>query len=129
MAEQPKGWTLETLFYHLNDRIEAAKEQAKLALTASDKAIAKAEIASEKRFESVNEFRAALTDASRNNITRTEVDSKIEALTEKIKDLGDRMNRSEGSKQGLIDGWKIFAALVGLLATIFAILAAMKHWQ
>ncbi len=127
MPEPPKGWTLDTLFYHLSERIEAATEQAKLALTASDKAIAKAEIASEKRFESVNEFRGALTDASRNNITRAEVDAKLEALTDKYKDLGDRLNRMDGNKQGMLDGWKIFMAIVGLLVAGSAIFAAFKH--
>lgn len=128
MTEPPKGWTLDTLFYYFEKRIDATKDSANLALSASEKAIAKAEIASEKRFESVNEFRAALNDSSRNNITRSEVDSRFEALTDKIKDLGDRQNRQDASKQGLLDGWKIMVAILGLLAVVFGILSAIKHW-
>jgi uncharacterized protein YaaR (DUF327 family) len=140
MSKDEPGWTIETLFYHftrivddlgrrIDERVLAAEKAATLALGSSEKAIAKAEYASEKRFEGVNEFRGALADASRNNITRGEVDKQFEAMTDKIKDLGDRLNRSEGNKQGLLDGWKIMVAVLGLLAVIFAILSAVKHWN
>jgi uncharacterized protein YPO0396 len=128
MPEPPEGWTLDTLFYHFNERIDTAREAAKVALTAAEKAIAKAETASEKRFESVNEFRGALTDASKNNIARAEVDSRFEAVTDKIKDLGDRLNRIEYNKQGLMDGWKIMVAILSLVVVVLGIISAIKHW-
>lgn len=133
------GWTIETLFYHftrivddlgrrIDERVLAAEKAAVLALGSSEKAIAKSEQASDKRFEAVNEFRNALSDSSRNNVTRAEMESRFEALTDKIKDLGDRANRNEGNKQGLLDGWKIMVAILGVLAVLFGILSTIKHW-
>jgi hypothetical protein len=129
MADPPKGWTLETLFYHFNERIDSAKESAAVALSAAEKAITKSETAADKRFELLNEFRGAMSDASKDNITRAEAEQRFAAITDKIKDLGDRLNRNDGNKQGLLDGWKILAGLIGLLATGLAIIAALKHWQ
>ena len=75
-----EGWTLGTLYKHLNERLDqmearaierdsmnkerfaAAKERVEMALVSSEKAITKAEAASDKRFDSVNEFRKTLSD-------------------------------------------------------------------
>jgi len=54
----------------LSRAIRDTQETAKAALAASEKAIEKAERANEKRFESVNEFRATLTDQAARFITR-----------------------------------------------------------
>lgn len=62
-------WTLETL-----------KEYFEQAIRSNALAVLKAEDASEKRFESVNEFRAQLNDQATTFVTRRE----LEAVSEKI---------------------------------------------
>lgn len=61
-------------------RFQAAQEAVSAALAAAKEAVTKAESANERRFESVNEFRAALTDQSGKMITRFEADTRFKAL-------------------------------------------------
>lgn len=56
------------------ERLEAARREHAAALAANDKAIAKQEIAAEKRFEAVNEFRAQLSDQAATFMPRAEYD-------------------------------------------------------
>lgn len=102
----PHGWTLDTLETHLSSRIDGLqarivelnderedrnkerfinmKSAVDAALTSSEHAIAKAELATEKRFEGVNEFRAALQDQATSLMPRTEYTVQLTALTEKV---------------------------------------------
>ena len=65
----------------------------------SDKAIEKAEIATERRFASTNEFRAQLTDQAATFITRHEVITMVDALSKTINtdviNLTDHLNALE----------------------------------
>jgi hypothetical protein len=95
---------LTALSRSVGDRFEANEKQTALAMSAAEKAVTKAEAASEKRFEGVNEFRGALTDYQKNLITRSEVETQIKAINDRIEDkidgpngLGPRM--SELSRQ------------------------------
>jgi hypothetical protein len=153
----PTGWTVDTLAWHtqqmleaheklLNQRIDAARDAATAAQQASTTAIVKAEEANTKRFESVNEFRGALSDASKHNIGRSEVEQRIadqrvafqveiKAAMDKIADLGARANRSEiaesekkGTKEGMLNVWKALVAILGLMVAALAVIAAFKHW-
>jgi hypothetical protein len=153
----PLGWTVDTLAWHfqqmldahetlLNQRIDAAKDAASAAQLASTTAIIKAEEANTKRFESVNEFRGALSDSNKNNISRAEVEQRIadqrtafqveiKGAMDKIVDLGARMNRAEitesekrGTKEGMLNVWKALVAILGVLVGALAIIAAFKHW-
>ena len=56
----------------IREAILAQEEKAKVALQSAEKAIDKSERASESRFQSVNEFRAALSDQTGTFITRQE---------------------------------------------------------
>lgn len=70
-----------------NQRFENLIEATKAALASADRAVNKAEQASDKRFESVNEFRSALTDATNKNVLRTEFDLVVDRLEQDIKNL------------------------------------------
>src|SRR5678815_2512757 len=61
------------------DRFRAMDEKTSLALTSSEKAVTKAETATEKRFDSVNEFRGSLKDQAANLIPRAEAEAKFNA--------------------------------------------------
>jgi hypothetical protein len=66
------------------ERFNAMDTKTQLALTASKEAVNKAEIATEKRFDSVNEFRGTLSDQARTLLPRMEGEAKFIALEEKI---------------------------------------------
>jgi len=56
-----------------NEQFAASKDAVAAALVAAERAAIKAESAAEKRFDSVNEFRATLKDQQALFVTRTEV--------------------------------------------------------
>lgn len=107
------GWTVETLHLWtismlagrdreanqlrlmLQERFEAqtravdaafiAQEHAmESALSAAEKATAKAEMASERRFESVNEFRGQLRDQAGTLMPRSEAEARLNDLADKV---------------------------------------------
>lgn len=74
------------------ERTESLRREATALREAQDAAISKSEVASEKRFEGVNEFRAQLADQAATFVSRLEVDAKLEAAAEKIAGTSDRVN-------------------------------------
>ena len=107
------------------------------AFAAQQAAVSKAEIATEKRFESVNEFRAQLTDQAGRFVTRNETDSVIAAVrsemqsaadrnAERIQDLTDRVNRAEGKGAGFNSSWIIALGVLAALGTIVSLYVAFR---
>src|ERR1700721_606338 len=67
------------------ERFRAMDEKTSLALNASEKAVTKAEVAQEKRFENTKEWRAAMQDRDRNQMPRIEVEQRFSALTSNMR--------------------------------------------
>jgi hypothetical protein len=105
--------------------IESQKIAIDAALTAADKAVTKAEIATEKRFESVNEFRGQLADQTKSFITREEFATVRESLTEKIDLLKDTSSATSGRSAGLDKAWGYLIGATGvLIALVLLVLRA-----
>ncbi len=132
------GWTLPTLHAHLltileerdkryGQRFTDLETALRAALAASEKAINKAEIATERRFESVNEFRASLSDQAANFITRSESEAATARNSERIQELMDRINRSEGRGAGVGVGWAYLAAGIGVIALVITVILALSR--
>jgi hypothetical protein len=91
----------------LNEREDRTKERfssmdrnVTAALIAADKAVEKAEKATEKRFEGVNEFRETLRDQAANLMPRAEYDVRHTALSELVTSIGDRLLAMESKTAG-----------------------------
>jgi hypothetical protein len=136
MNQEGDGWTLATLHAHLltilderdkryGQRFTDLETALRAALAASEKAINKAEVATERRFESVNEFRTTLSDQAANFITRSEAEAATARNSERIQELMDRINRSEGRGAGLGTGWMYLVGAVGVIATVITIALAL----
>lgn len=67
-----------------SERITQVREENRLSLQSSEKAILKAESANEKRFESVNEFRAQQADMIQTFSRKDESETRFTGLIEKI---------------------------------------------
>ncbi len=83
------------------DRFKAMDEKTSLALTASEKAVSKAEAATEKRFDSVNEFRGTLNDLTLTLMSKPEANAKFQGIDKTLgeikEDIGSlRESRSAG---------------------------------
>lgn len=94
---------LERLEVFYTRRFEDLDAKTTLALAAADKAVTKAEIATEKRFEGVNEFRATLADQALRLIPREEAQSKFDNLQKDLaaiaKEVQDRRNAVSDRQQ------------------------------
>lgn len=78
---------LDNLEKSIDVRFQSVSTTTDSALAAADKATLKAEIATEKRFESVNEFRSTLSDQAAKFIIRSEFELVVNRLEEDIKNL------------------------------------------
>lgn len=69
-------------------RFDAQEKATGVAITSAKEAVTKAEASTERRFESVNEFRAALSDQSASLMSRAEVEQLNKSLSDKIDEQG-----------------------------------------
>jgi hypothetical protein len=83
------------------------------ALASADKANLKAEIASEKRFDSVNEFRQSLADAGRLNMPRTEAELRFNGIESTLKSLQDDTLAHTERNRGESRVWAIVTGVMG----------------
>jgi len=91
------------------------------ALIAAEKAVAKAETANEKRFESVNEFRKTLSDQTASFPSRVE----LQALADRVADLATRLDKAEGRGRGVSASVAMMMGLGGLVITIVGVVVAI----
>lgn len=120
---------MEAKFVTFDVMVSSQAEKVLLALNAADKAVSKAETATEKRFEAVNEFRGQLADQASTLVSRTEFITKSDALGEKLSDLTDRLNRSEGSEKGkerMVDTrQQSNSNIIGIISVIAGVIGAV----
>ena len=131
------GWTLDTLHEHLDQRLDAA-----------DRAVMKAEAAADKRFESVNEFREQLRDQAATLMPRAETEARFvgieraldehvaranlqlasieERLTARADALARSVDVAAGRTNGIAAGWGYLVGIVGIAASIVAVVLALK---
>lgn len=116
--------------------VDSQAEKVALALAASDKAVSKAEMANEKRFEGLGELRGTLAEQTGSLMPRTEATALATSLTERIDssvhtlevgltDLKSRLDRQEGKSGGYASGAGALVAGIGVLATLITIVTAI----
>lgn len=93
----------------------AAQEKATAAaFSAASTAVSKAELANEKRLDSVNEFRGQLKDQASLLATRSEVATQLRALSDKIDGATSSINEMRSRWDGASMLWTVIAAALGL---------------
>lgn len=118
MAEKDKNY---------NQRFDNVVEATKSALAAADRAVSKAEIATEKRFEGVNEFRKTLSDQQVTFMPRAEIQILHDSLSEKIAKVDNRVSLIEGNKTGLSQGWGWAVGVLGIIIAVVTILLRLSQ--
>ena len=76
-----------------NDRLEAVRREVILIQESAAAAIAKAEAANERRFESVNEFRAQLAEQTASFLPREVADAQFSELRRALQDVTEKLGR------------------------------------
>jgi hypothetical protein len=131
------SWTIETLKQHLeammaeSDRRHGqqfadSQKAIEAALSAAKEAVTKAEHASEKRFEGVNEFRSTLADQQRTLMPRTEVEVLFQGLTERVKKLEVATSNSSSEQAGTKAGYVWAIGVVAVIGVILAVVSAIS---
>ena len=118
------------------ERFRSMDEKTQLALTSSEKAVTKAETATEKRFEGVNEFRETLSDQANTFLPRTEYASNHQGLVDKMETIKEGLttqivalresrSASEGKTTLLSGPW----GPVGIIIVLIGIVEIVVLWK
>ena len=131
-------WTFDTLKEHFETLLKERDLRVSQQFDALDKAVNKAEIATEKRFESVNEFRGQLNDQSRSLMPRPETEALIKSMNErneaehqsmndKVQALSTTIEKTNNQKAGgglmlayVVSGISLLIAIVTLIMKILS---------
>lgn len=118
---------LISLREYVDIRFDAQEKAVQSALASADRAVAKAESASDKRFDGVNEFRSSLNDQTRTLMPRSEYEQAMKAMNEKIDILTARVNTRDDRMQGMgaTVAWAL--AALGALSTVVTIIVTTRH--
>ena len=91
----------------LTQRISTVEQKADARFNAMEQALRLADLATERRFEGVNEFRATLSDQAQHFVTTETLNAIVERLESKIErnrettlDVSKRIDRREGIESG-----------------------------
>ncbi len=129
-------WTVDTLRDHVEALLDAADKRYEQRFDAAENAVAKADAASEKRFDGVNEFRAALADQTASLIPRAEAETRLTVLNEKLSELGIEMRaavgtlresqtNSAGRDHGISQSWLVLLGAMGVAGVATDILTRL----
>jgi len=121
-----QGWTLPTLYTHFSALLAAQEKAVNIAHNAADKAQAKADTASEKRFEGVNEFRQSLADYQRTLMPRSEAESRLKSIEDKVVSIEKLMLENQGKGEGRHASWGYVVGGIGVLALIVDLMLRFK---
>jgi phosphopantetheinyl transferase (holo-ACP synthase) len=129
MPTERSGWTLDTLKEHVesllasNDRryeqrFKDSGTAVDAALNAAKEAVLKAETASEKRFEGVNEFRGTLSDQQRTLMPRAEAELRMGAIESQLAALTRIGATRTGEQKGGREVWGYLVGGIGILVAV-----------
>ena len=103
--------------------IEMGSAQVQAAFDASEKAILKAETATERRFESVNEFRAQLATQTQSFMPREVAEARLAEIATKVEDVTNRINVTQGKAAGVSASVGLLIAAAGVGLSVVVVLA------
>jgi siderophore synthetase component len=91
---------IDALSLRLTEQIAAQKDRVQIALDAAEKAVAKAEVATERRLEGLNELRGLVSDQQARFATTEIMDAKFDAVEARLS-LLERQSATDKGRQGL----------------------------
>lgn len=106
----------EALLRLIDQRFNSTKE-----------AVDKAEVATDKRFDAVNAFRAQLADQTGSFLPREVAETQFAEIRKQLAMNTDRLNRGEGKSTGADDFRAQLVAGAAVLVAIGSLLAAFLH--
>lgn len=101
--------------------LEAAEKAVQAALAAQERAVLKAELATDKRFESVNEFRKTLTDQQQTFMPRAETTVMVGGFVQRLQALKEQMDALVSERAGVKGGYGYAVGIVGFVLTLISL--------
>lgn len=101
--------------------LDGNAEKVALALAAADKAVTKAETATEKRFEGVNEFRQQLADQTSTFLPRSEAAQRMDTIEKDIDQLRADLGVMREGSANLAGRLTIIGAVVTILISLVTV--------
>jgi hypothetical protein len=117
---------IAALNVRLTEQMASQTQANKIALDAAEKAVLKAEQASEKRFEGVNEFRQTLTDQATTFITRKEVEALLMGVNATLGRLDTGASRMD-ARAGTAPITLIVAVVGVFVSAVLGVAAITGH--
>lgn len=105
------------------ERMEGIRREAAALQQANSTAIAKSETSAEKRFESVNEFRAQLSSQAERFIPREVVEAQTMEFRAALAIVNSRLDQTQGAAVASARMTTIAIGVVGLIITVVVFLA------
>ena len=118
-ASQQTQWTVQTLKEHYDYILKERDEKINQKFESIELAVIKADQATEKRFESVNEFRAQLGDQQRTFILRSEYEAGHKELTNRVDDIKLEVEKINNEKTGGSVVWAYVVAGISLMIAVY----------
>jgi hypothetical protein len=129
-------WTVDNLAFHLfamlaerdlryQQRFDAQNDGVDKALAAAKEAVTKSEIADQRRFEGVNEFRATLADQAATLMPRNEAEARFAALAEKIDANSHAIASIRGGEHSKAVSQSTLFTVLGLVLAAMSIIAVV----
>jgi hypothetical protein len=106
---------IDSLALRLTEQIAAQKDRVQIALDAAEKAVAKAEVATEKRLEGLNELRGLVSDQQAQFATTELVNAKFSAMEGRLS-LLELQGASDKGRQGI--STPLLLAIVGFVSAV-----------
>ena len=111
---------LATQLTEFDKRIEQRFDAANHAVSVANGAL-------EKRLDGMNEFRGQLRDQQATYATKSDVDLRLNAITEKLNRLQTRMDNAEGQVAGMGNLWGYMLGAAGLAFALFTLLNRRRN--
>jgi hypothetical protein len=112
---------------------DASEKSIAAALLAAKEAVEKANVANDKRFDSVNEFRQQLADMQNTLIPRNEADARFNSFDARIVDIKSAVDKGfTGTEIRTTVGkemWGYAVGIVGLIAVVATTILAALHFH
>lgn len=116
--------------------LDSEAEKVKLALDANDKALSKADVGVEKRFEGVDLLRRQVNEQANTFVPRQESDQRFTSLGARVDamfsshdvmlaDIKSRLDRTEGKSGGYSASGSMLVGGIGVIATLITIVTAI----
>jgi hypothetical protein len=110
-------WTVATLKEYHDQRFSDQEKAVQAALAAAEKAVTKAEMAAEKRFDAVNEFRQTLSDQQTTFVRQDVIDARMSSFEQQMKALTSQTTEARGRGVGFREmGGYVLSVIIAIVA-------------